>query len=388
MVSGAASVGGRYPDGDVLLAEAVEQTGLSDFGPGDFVEGLEVLLESLRRDAGLAASTDAAVLGDIRMRLVTRLKVEAWLRDHPGSDSLPVRGPVDVMGLPRTGTTALANMMSLDPQFRCLREWEQMQPIPPPVLADEPTDPRYLAAIVRHDALPGHLRAMHLYDVDATIEDSHVLGMAFHGQQYTMPVYGYHAWWRAADSTDAFAYHRRVISLLQSRRPPDLWLFKSPHHKFHLEAIVAAYPDVRFVMTHRDPTRVVPSYASLVSALFPAAKAEHDMHRLGRELSVHLREGAEHAMEARARLGERRFLDVQHPEIDRDPLGTLRRVYQFLDLELRPDVEAAVGDWHVANRTGTHGAHRYSAEQFGLTTAQLRCDFDFYIRHFDIDVGE
>jgi hypothetical protein len=48
----------------------------------------------------------------------------------------------------------------------------------------------------------------------------------------------------------------------------------------------------------------------------------------------------------------------------------------------------AVRDWHVANRTGTHGTHRYTAEQFGLTTAQLRSDFDFYIRHFDIDVGE
>ena len=73
--------------------------------------------------------------------------------------------------------------------------------------------------------------------------------------------------------TPTFAYHRRVVKLLQSRRPPDLWLFKAPHHKFHLEAIVAAYPDVRFVMTHRDPAKVVPSYASLVSTIFPARKA-------------------------------------------------------------------------------------------------------------------
>ena len=40
---------------------------------------------------------------------------------------------------------------------------------------------------------------MHLYDVDATMEDTELLGMAFHGQQYTLPVYGYHAWWRDAD---------------------------------------------------------------------------------------------------------------------------------------------------------------------------------------------
>ena len=376
----------RYSSAHVLLAEAVEQTGLSDFGAGDFREGLEVLLESLRRDAGLAPSTDARVLGDLRRRLVNRLDVEAWYRDHPAIEELAVRGPVDVMGLPRTGTTALANMLSLDPQFRCLRGWEQKYPCPPPTTAGEATDPRLLEAIAEHDARPPQLRAMHLYDVHATMEDSDVLGMAFHGQQYTLPVYGYHAWWRAADCTPTFAYHRRITTLLQSQRPPDLWLFKAPHHKFHLESIVAAYPDARFVMTHRDPTKVVPSYASLVSALFPTPERDHDMHRLGRELSVHLREGMERAIAARQRIGENRFLDVHHRDLNTDPLGTVHRVYAFLGLELRPDAEVAMRDWHDANRTGAHGTHRYTAEQFGLSTAQLRSEFDFYIHHFDVDV--
>lgn len=376
----------RYPTVDALLAEAVAQTGLDDFGPGDFRDGLAVLLESLARDARLAASTDATVLGDLRRRLVNRLQVEGWYREHPELEHLTLRGPVDVMGLPRTGTTALGNMLSLDPQFRGLREWEQLQPVPPPDVAAESTDPRYLAAVAQHEALPAHLRAMHLYDVDATIEDSHVLGMAFHGQQYTLPVYGYHAWWRASDCTDTFAYHRRVITLLQSRRPPDLWLFKAPHHKFHLESIVAAYPDVRFLMTHRDPTKVVPSYASLVSALFPAAEHHHDMARLGAELTVHLRDGMANAMAARARLGEDRFIDVHHRDLNRDPIGTLHRVYDGLGLTLSPEYEARVREWVAVNRTGAHGTHRYTAEQFGLTTARLRDEFAFYIDHFDIDV--
>ena len=77
-----------------------------------------MLLESLERDADLSPATDAGVIGDLRRRLVNRLEVEAWYRDHPEIEELPVRGPVDINGLPRTGTTALANMMSLDPQFR------------------------------------------------------------------------------------------------------------------------------------------------------------------------------------------------------------------------------------------------------------------------------
>ena len=378
----------RYPTSDSLMAEATLATGLTDFGPGDFREGLEVLLESLTRDANLDPSTDAAVIGRFRDRLVNRLEVEAWLHEHPAIEQLPVRGPIDIIGLPRTGTTALANMMSLDPQFRCLRGWEQSKPCPPPTTSGEATDPRRLQAALDNESLPPGLKAMHLYDLDATTEDSEVLGMAFHGQQYTLPVYGYHAWWREADMTSTYRYHRRVIQLLQSQRPPDLWLFKAPHHKFHLEPIVAAYPDIRFVMTHRDPAKVVPSYASLVSTIFPASRTEHDMHRAGREVSEHLRIGMENAMAARARLGDDRFFDVHHLELAADPIGVLRRVYDFLGLELRSSFEQDVRDWHRTNRSGAHGTHSYTPEQFGLSTSEIRSDYEFYIRHFDVSVED
>jgi len=374
----------RYPSSDALIADTMEATGLSDFGPGDFRFGLDVVLESLERDGDLSPATDAAVIGDFRRRLVNRLEVEAWYRDHPEIAQLPVRGPVDINGLPRTGTTALANMMSLDPQFRCLRQWEQTNPCPPPTLEGEATDPRRLQNARENEQLPAELKAMHLYDVDATTEDTEVLGMAFHGQQYTLPVYGYHAWWRDADPTLAYEYHRRVVQLLQSRRPPDRWLFKAPHHNFHLEAIVSAYPDARFIMTHRDPAKAVPSWASIVSTIFPPAPGERDLHKLGAQVSEHLRVGVEHAIAARARIGEEHFFDVHHRELIADHLGTVRRIYDFLGLELQPPVAQAIVDWQEANRSGAHGTHRYTAEQFGLSTAELRSDYDFYIRRFGV----
>ena len=376
----------RYPTSEQLLDDAVEATGLTDFGPGDFREGLDVLLESLADDAGLSPSTDDAVVSGLRTRLVNRLLVEDWYRTHPEVEDVAISGPIHVIGLPRTGTTALGSMLSLDPQFRSLRMWEQRSPVPPPVRADELEDPRRLAYVAEIDALSPEARAMHLYEVDATVEDSEVLGMAFHGQQYTLPVWGYHRWWRQADLTDTFAYHRRVVKLLGSRRPPSLWLFKAPHHKFHLDDLVTAYPDARFVMTHRDPTRSVPSYSSFVSSIFPAAEGEHDPTRVGPEVSNHLRTGMEHAIAARSRIGEDRFLDVHHRQLVTDPMGTVARVYEHLGLDLAPDVARSMADWQAENRSGAHGTHRYTPEQYGLTAARLRSDYDVYIRHFDIDV--
>jgi len=370
------------------MDEAAEIAGLEDFGAGDFREGLDVLLDSIERDGQFSRAADVGVIGDLRRRLVNRLQVEAWYREHPEIEDQEVRGPIDINGLPRTGTTALANMMSLDPQFRSLRGWEQAQPIPPPTPETEATDPRRIQAEHEEALIPAELKAMHLYDMNATFEDTEVLGMAFHGQQYTLPVYRYHAWWRSADLSDTYRYHRRVTTLLQSQRPPNLWLFKAPHHKFHLEAVLAGYPDARFVMTHRDPTKSVPSYASLVSAIFPESETPRDPHQIGREVSNHLREGMENAIAARQRIGEDRFLDIHHHELNADPMGTMRRIYDWLGLELTGAVQATMQRWQQTNRSGAHGAHHYTPEQFGLSRAQLRSDYDFYIRHFDIPVSD
>ena len=376
----------RYPSAEQLMQEALSEARHTDFGPGDFREGLGVLLDSLENDGDLDPRTDTAVIGDLRRRLVNRLEVEAWYVEHQDVEDVPISGPIDINGLPRTGTTALADMLSLDPQFRCLRGWEQHQPVPPPVAGDEAKDPRRQAFIRLHDERSAEHAAMHIFEVDATMEDTEILGMAFHGQQMTLPVAGYRTWWRNADLTETYEYHRRVVKLLGSRRPPQLWLFKAPHHKFHLEALAKAYPEMRFVMTHRDPAKVVPSYTSLVSTIFPPAAGQRDLHALGREVSEHLREGMEHAIAARARIGEDRFLDVQHRELVTDPKGTIRRVYDWLDLELTTDVEQTIFDWQEANTMGAKGAHRYTAEQFGLSAAQIRSDYDVYIRHFDVAV--
>jgi hypothetical protein len=376
----------RYPSPDQLLGDAVAESGLADFGPGDFREGLAVLLDSLERDGDLDPATDDQVVGDLRRRLVNRLEVEAWYAEHPEVADVAVRGPIDINGLPRTGTTALADMLSLDPQFRCLTGWEQTKPVPPPLSGGEHDDPRREAFVQVHEQRSDEQKAMHIVEIDATMEDTEILGMAFHGQQMTLPVPGYRAWWRHADLTETYAYHRRVVQLLGSRKPPDLWLFKAPHHKFHLEALATAYPEVRFVMTHRDPAQVVPSYTSLVSTVFPPAAGQRDLLALGAEVSEHLREGMERAIAERGRIGEERFLDVHHRDLVADPQGTIRRVYDWLGLELRPDVALTIFDWQDAHAVGTGGTHHYTPEQFGLSADRIRSDYDFYIRHFDVAV--
>ena len=257
---------------DQLVSEVVADQSLTDLGGDTFRTGLDALLESIERDARLDDTTLAGVETTIRRRLRNRLRVEDWYATAGRSTDDAVSGPLSIMGLPRTGTTALGNVLSLDPQFRPLRLWEQLDPCPPPSLDTERDDPRRLTYIestaALHERIPD-LEAMHIYDADATTEDVHLIGLEFRSQEMTLPVLGYHRWWREGDMVDAYRYQRRVCALLQSARPPNRWLFKSPYHCYHLDAITEVYPDVCFVMTHRDPLKAIPSAVSFITTLYP-----------------------------------------------------------------------------------------------------------------------
>ncbi len=237
-----------------------------------------------------------------------------------------MEGPVDINGLPRTGTTALANMLSLDPQFRSLRQWEQVRPCPPPTLDGEATDERRLQLARENDALPAELKAMHLYEVDASVEDTWLLGMAVHGQQYTRP---------GVRLPRVVAHRRRAAGV---RLPPSrgeaarVTASAAPAGCSRRRTTTSTSrrsspptPTPRFVMTHRDPVKAVPSWASLVSTIFPETAGGLDLHRLGREVSNHLRVGVEQAIAARARIGDDRFHRRAPPGVRRRPHGCRAR---------------------------------------------------------------
>jgi len=378
-----------YPAAEELIEEVRNAAGLADFGAGNYREGLGELLASLSRDAQMSAVDREGALHVIRRRLTNRLKIEEYFRLHPEIGDSRIAGPACVTGLPRTGSTALGNLLSLDPQFRSLRQWEQSDPVPPPVAGEEQRDPRRLAHQAEIDRIyreqPEHA-AQHIYEVDASVEDTEILGLEFGAQQMTMPVFGYFDWWREADHRATFAYHRRVVQLLQSGGGSNFWLFKAPHHKFHLDALLTAYPEARFIMTHRDPAKVVPSYTSLVmrGVWGPETSARHDPKKVGPYISSHLRRGLERALATRDRIGEDRFIDIHHHDLNADPHGTLGRIYYFLGIGLKPSMHEAVDLWLRKHRSGAHGEHAYTAEEFGLSSAAIRADYDFYIKRFGI----
>ncbi len=169
-------------DADSLEAEARAATGLSDFGDGSHREGLERLTASMNTEADLSDDGEAMLRMRLAGALASRLRVEDTYRSHPEIDDEQVEGPVFVIGLPRTGTTALSQLVAADPQIRSLRLWESSDPCPPPESATEHTDPRIAqteAGLAMMNEMFPLMASMHHEDATGPTECQDLLGMSF-----------------------------------------------------------------------------------------------------------------------------------------------------------------------------------------------------------------
>ncbi len=124
------------------MRRASQQTGLSDYGSDYFRTPLRRLCESLEQEAQLTGLGRVIARQDLLRLLSNRLQFIDIFKHHPEIAEQEIVAPIFILGMPRTGTTSLHELMALDPQFRVPLSWEVSYPFPPPETATYRTDPR------------------------------------------------------------------------------------------------------------------------------------------------------------------------------------------------------------------------------------------------------
>jgi hypothetical protein len=263
-------------------------------------------------------------------------------------------------------------MLSLDPQIRYLRTWERDHSLPPPDLATEPTDPRRVEP---------ERSTMHIRTIDGPAEDGPLHTLDFRSA-HGLPLPTFEKWWRTHRHPTAFAYLDRVLRLLHSHRPPRYWLLKYPIYAYQLDEIVGQWPDAKFVWTHRDPAKLVPSTCSVTidgnRRRIPDYEPD-DWSVFGHEQLNRYAAAAIRGTEARRRIGDDRFIDVSQQQMNADAVEVAQRIYDFAGLPLSDEQRQTIADWSQENKAGSRGAHTYTAEQYGLTDDEIRDAFSPYL---------
>jgi hypothetical protein len=386
-------------DAAQLLETAATRTGLSDFGPPTFRDGLDRIVAGIRGESRLNAMGEAAAPEVLVSYLVNRLHVLDWERRFPEITEAPVVPPVVMIGMGRTGTTILHDLLGQDPASRVPLTWEVDQPSPPPETATYETDPRIAEVQARIDAsdqLHPEFKTMHPTGARLAQECIRFTGCEFSSaiflSQFSMP--GYFDWLiDEADMAATYRWHRRFLQLLQWRHPEGpggapRWVCKSGAHLWALPALVAEYPDALFIQTHRDPLRVIPSLSSLFATVHRLFSDEVTIPKTAAEWAGPIVDGLDRSVDARESglIPKDRVIDVQFQEFMADPFATIRAIYDHWDAELTPDAEARMRAFLGSSARDKHGSHRYDWADTGLSDGEWRERCSRYTDYFDVAV--
>ena len=380
-------------DAAELLAGAAEETGLTDYGDPTLPERFTAAVEHLN-GLGMDVAGNAAAAEVCRWLLTSRLEFLEDRNRYPIADEVIDR-PMFVTGEPRSGTTLMHALMSVDPDARALRFWEVMYPSPPPGLSDD-DDPRR----VRADGdwreinakMPKWLHSHPYNDMlgDGLPEDERTWAFDFRVLTPT-------AWWRVpmqslvgglpTDAAAQYRLHRAMLQQLQYRRPRKHWVLKG-FHGFRLAEMFAAYPDATLVWLHRDPVQVAASRTMMMADIADGMAGSVDLHALAKMHLDLTRAGVANTM-SNPMVDDPRILHVRYTDFVADQVDTVRRYYAFTGRELTAQAEEAIRRYLADNRGDRHGKFRYSTQllvDIGENLDALHDEFRPFRERFGVEI--
>ena len=373
---------------DGLLRSARRHTGLTDLGVTGIHGPMERLTEALERDAKLT------LLGRLTVRryLVSLLETALLLqRDRglwPEVGEQRITAPVFIVGLPRTGTTLLHNLLVQDPESRTPLTWESMFPAGYPESPPALRRAKWKASsrLAMANCIAPDFRRIHPVGFDRPEECVALMAPGFTSAVfhtlYRVP--SYQDWFESDRQSTGFEMHFRMLQQLQFRRGTTRWILKCPAHLFSIDALLRRYPDARLIQTHRDPLRAIPSIASLNATLRAAFSSQADPGEIGRDCARRWSRALERFLHRRDSLPPDRVVDVAYSELVASPIGAVERIYDQLGWPISAAARAAMRDFLAANPRAAGGVHRYSLEAFGLDAKHEARRLAGYCDRFDI----
>jgi hypothetical protein len=379
-------------DADRLAEEAQRRTGLTDFGDDLFWEPYRIFVDSLNNEANLHTLGRLIARDDLLNSLQIRLELTDWRTRHPEIARERVGRPLFITGLPRTGTSILHELLAQDPRHRAPLHWEVRSPCPPPETATYRSDPRIALAdrqVRLWTEIVPEYDTMHELGGQIPVECIQIMVHSFRSDElmgrHSVPSYG--AWYAGCDLEPAYRFHHDMLQLLQWRCPGDRWVLKSPSHLGQLEALLAVYPEARIVFTHRDPLKVLPSVASILSSTAyvrsDGLDPESFLGWFTGETCAHLLDGMT-AIRESGRLPPEQCHDVRFADLMGRPIETLSSIYDHFGIEYSGEAEKAMRDYLEAKPKDRHGAHKYAFEDTGLDIDEERERFQDYYHRYQV----
>ena len=376
-----------------LTADALIKAAGVKISPGA-EHGLRLLTASLAAASELTMFGRLSTHWDFVRLLRNAALIEQKLIENPAIAAAPVTAPIFILGLPRSGTTFLHDLLARDPANLVPRVWQTIYPEPRPANFDAAHDRR--AKIVNSQlkffgGISPEFPQLHPIDADSSQECSEITSQVFQSLRFdtTFVVPEYLAWIDAHGHDEAFEFHRKFLQVLQHGAAGDRWVLKCPDHSFCLDAIMRTYPDARFIVVHRDPMKVFASVAHLTEVLRRPFLKNIDAVEIGAQVTERWIDGAQRLVDfdQRGDIDPARKIHLHYSELANAPMAAVERIYAHLNLALSaPAVQAFETQLSGRKSGGYGGERRYVLDRFGINPKILTPQFSTYMNYFSVGV--
>ncbi|WP_101759794.1 sulfotransferase [Oceanicoccus sp. KOV_DT_Chl] len=359
-----------------LKQAACEATGLTDFGDDDWLQPFAVLLQSLEREAELTLMGRLMARHDIFMWLKTRLQVHNLLNKHPEIEQQEIHQPMVIVGLPRSGTSILFEVLWQDPAVGVPLMWEAMQPCPPPQADSYTTDSRIEQCdklITQWNRVAPEFVKMHEMRGDIPAECGLLMAATFISDHIASlhQTPSYSAYCLQADFEPVYRYHKKILQILQWKNPRQRWLLKAPEHQVHLDTLLKVYPDAMIVQTHRDPVKCMASTTSLMGTLY-SMRSDQPFNA---EIFENIIMGEATARRLEQVMAQRdqgvvpaaNIVDSRYQDLMDEPMGCVANIYAHFKLVLTAEAKARMQAYLASKPQGKFGQHHYQLDDKKFT---------------------
>jgi hypothetical protein len=355
-----------------LIDLACRSCGLTDFGEEHWREPFTVLCKSLEEEGQLTLMGRLMARNDIIAWLVTRLSVTETLGRNPDILDEDIVAPMVIVGLPRSGTSILFELLAQDPEVGVPLTWEAMFPCPPPEQSSYDTDPRIQTAhqlATQWSRVEPEFATMHEMGGQIPAECGQLMVGSFISDQIAAlhQIPSYSAYCAQADYAPVYEFHRTLLKILQWKNPRKRWLLKAPEHQVHLETLLQVYPDARLVQTHRDPIKCMASTTSLMGTLYHMRsdqpfKAEVFEDIIMGEATAARLEKVIEQREAGIVPAEN-IMDSRYQDLMDKPMACIDTIYGHFGMTLSDRARGAMEGYLKTKPQGKFGKHDYQVDQ-------------------------
>jgi hypothetical protein len=380
-------------DATGLMAAARKRTGLSDFGSDDDFEApMRCFVGALDEEAQLSLMGRLLVRRDVYVLLCNRLQIAETLRANPEILDVPIREPLFIVGLSRSGTSILHELLAQDPAHRTLETWEARYPCPPPIPGQRDSDPRFRRAhrelTFWHQLVPPY-KSMHENGGHLPAECGDITCHAFLGDRlpalHQVPSYAAHI--STLPIKPAYDMHKKILQILQWKHRRDRWLLKAPAHMSWLDTLFEVYPDARIVQTHRDPLQIMGSTVSLIAAIMWMRAERLDPELLKLAFGPAYYEPQLYRVMQQRDSGifpENAFHDVRFQDLMDAPWTIIEGVYSHFGWQYTDQARSRMKTYLENKPRGKHGKHSYSFHDLGLDLGTERARYRAYQERYDV----